>query len=1156
MVNKMKNALRLGFLITAILLVNNVFAWEGMPMPRLHVEGRYLKDPRGNIVNLHGFAQTYSPWFNERGTKWDNYNVAGCLNYNQGVIDRILAAGWEMNFMRLHMDPYWSNTPGCTGRYEGEECFNETRFIKYLDEVFVPMAEYAVSKGLYVIMRPPGVSPERIAVGDVYNQYLIKVWGIVSQHPKLKNHPNIMFELANEPIDILGPDGTYGAGSQGHYDNLKIYFQSIVDTIRASADNILWIPGLGYQSLYSGYAVNPIEGENIGYAVHVYPGWFNSGQGYENFQIGWNNQVQPVADFAPIVVTEMDWAPEKYDMSWGKDITGTPGGDGFGANFRKITDDCGNVSWLVFTSPDLLDDFTGIPPAEGEDYTFWNDPEACPWPTYHWYQEYSQKFSPKSDFEYSSDNDTGDSTFANPVIYGDFPVPIVVKDGDTYYLFSTNPNISPDTTILESKDLINWEYSDKQVENIPLENIMFVDTSDTHSGTLIQTQTGEWWAMVSYDKGAFGKFPQLLPVTWEAGDPVINESAKDSAHLQKPNVGRDYSPTSLVTNDVFRHYILGSHWGWKNEPENSKWSLLDRVGYLRLKTVNITDSIHKAKNILTQRILAYPADLEHSYGTVRMEIDSMRDGDVAGLSVFRNTFAFIGVSKISGEKKLVTFINNELQTGLTITDTAIYLRAIASYITGKAGFYYSFDNSTYTKLGNDITMEYLPSLMTGNRFGIFNYSTAETGGYVDVDWFSTESDFGESKFYPDSFEVYTEESLTLTDIMVEEGENFTVLTGGITSLNLKAVYADGHTEDISREAEYANTNPDVISVSGGKIISVKDGVATLNISYTGPFGEQKHLTLHVTSSTFPLTENLFNPDIWENGSFDETTRTLQTGQWGFGGWQYGGIDLSGYKYIVARLGSDNTADVDFRLFDGSSYWGSPATYKFGNSREVVVLLEYAKKGDGTFLNSDHIYIAGFWSNGSNPFIIDTVFLSNSSEYDPPVVFINSIGGIETFNLSGFNYPVGFGPSANQSFTVSGDLLTSDIVIKAPAGFEVSLEETQGFSTSITLHQSNGQVTETNVYIRMKSDLTNSSYSGNLTISSTGAFTRTISLSGTIILTTGIDDLNDAGATVVSTQYYTITGQRVKSTEHLNGLFIVKELMSDGTVKTYKVLIRR
>ena len=40
--------------------------WPGMPLPPLHVDGRYLKDDCGNIVNLHGVAITPHPWFNGR----------------------------------------------------------------------------------------------------------------------------------------------------------------------------------------------------------------------------------------------------------------------------------------------------------------------------------------------------------------------------------------------------------------------------------------------------------------------------------------------------------------------------------------------------------------------------------------------------------------------------------------------------------------------------------------------------------------------------------------------------------------------------------------------------------------------------------------------------------------------------------------------------------------------------------------------------------------------------------------------------------------------------------------------------------------------------------------------------------------------------------
>ena len=209
----------------------------------LHVEGPYFKNDQGEVVILHGFAQTFSPWFNERGTKWTNYDVDGCLRYNKGIIDGILNAGWKMTFVRQHMDPYWSNTPGVQTTGENDiHAFDFDRFKKYLDEVFVPMAEYAIAKGLYVVMRPPGVCPEDICIGDNYHQYLLKVWEHVAQHPKLKNHGAVMFELANEPVHIKNSDGT-AAGDK----EMTAYMQAIVDVIRKHCNNILLIPGLGWQ---------------------------------------------------------------------------------------------------------------------------------------------------------------------------------------------------------------------------------------------------------------------------------------------------------------------------------------------------------------------------------------------------------------------------------------------------------------------------------------------------------------------------------------------------------------------------------------------------------------------------------------------------------------------------------------------------------------------------------------------------------------------------------------------------------------------------------------------------------------------------------------------------------------------------------------------
>lgn len=401
---------------------NETMAWRGMRMPELFVKGRYLmaKDVNGNdsIVNLHGFGQTYSPWFNERGNGWGwGKRPSACLTYNQGVIKKMLDKGWMVNWMRLHMDPHWSNNdskveewkaanPGKGFEENNIYAFDMDLFKKYLDEVFVPMAEYAIDNGLYVVMRPPGVCPEKLAIGDEYQEYLIKVWTYVCSHEKLKNNPYVMFELANEPINMKGDDGQYTSWSDGSQKNCTKFFQKIVDEIRAvGCNNILWVPGLAYQQNYQGYVKYPIEeregGLGIGYAVHCYPGWYGSdsevasaeqkvvtnGAGYVEFSTGWDNSISGIAAKAPILVTEMDWAPKKYDSSWGKATTGTEGGVGFGANFHFIMDKTGNVSWMLFTDADKLARYDDSKP---DGNSFYTDPEACVRPIFRWYKQYAE----------------------------------------------------------------------------------------------------------------------------------------------------------------------------------------------------------------------------------------------------------------------------------------------------------------------------------------------------------------------------------------------------------------------------------------------------------------------------------------------------------------------------------------------------------------------------------------------------------------------------------------------------------------------------------------------------------------------------------------------------------------------------------------------
>lgn len=128
----------------------------------------------------------------------------------------------------------------------------------------------------------------------------------------------------------------------------------------------------------------------------------------------------------------------------------------------------------------------------------------------------------------------------------------------------------------------------------------------------------------------------------------------------------------------------------------------------------------------------------------------------------------------------------------------------------------------------------------------------------------------------------------------------------------------------------------------------------------------------------------FNPDIWEDGSFDVSTNTFIAGQYGFGGWEYDKpIDLSGYRYIVAELEEPETNGVEFRVFDTASYWTTPYSSKFNGGKLIVAELDGMMKNTESGivpLKTSEVYRVGFWAYGFKPVIIKHVYATNNNPY--------------------------------------------------------------------------------------------------------------------------------------------------------------------------------
>src|SRR5581483_936862 len=114
-----------------------------------------------------------------------------------------------------------------------------------------------------------------------------------------------------------------------------------------------------------------------------------------------------------------------------------------------------------------------------------------------------------------------------------------------------------------------------------------------------------WWSTIMSDHGSAGRMVNLVPITWDEGFPVIGlpgNLRKAPNTWVKPNVGgykQDPKPT-YVWDENFDSGKLNPHWQWNHVPDDSKWSLTEKPGVLRLHSLAATD-FYTAHNTVCQR---------------------------------------------------------------------------------------------------------------------------------------------------------------------------------------------------------------------------------------------------------------------------------------------------------------------------------------------------------------------------------------------------------------------------------------------------------------------------------------------------------------------------------------------------------------------------
>jgi beta-xylosidase len=245
--------------------------------------------------------------------------------------------------------------------------------------------------------------------------------------------------------------------------------------------------------------------------------------------------------------------------------------------------------------------------------------------------------------------------------------------------------------------------------------------------------------------------PAVAPVRWVGGWPRVDVPSPGKAWGKTyglPRGGGTHAALAAGSRarliDEFAEPALGSEWEWNHNPDVGRFNV---VRGLVLKAASVTDDLYAARNTLTSRI---PGPV--STVSMVLDVNDMRDGDDAGLVVFRDSSSWIGVqrrgigrrivvkSNITMDVKSMATTNKAyLVTNVPISGNKVWLRATVDVRPGSsnlATYKYSTDGTRWQQLGFGAALHKdWGGFFMGYRFGVFNYATKSLGGSVRVERF-------------------------------------------------------------------------------------------------------------------------------------------------------------------------------------------------------------------------------------------------------------------------------------------------------------------------------------------------------------------------------------------------------------------------------------
>jgi hypothetical protein len=283
-------------------------------IPWLHVDGNKIKDPNDNVVVLRGVSLIDLGFLEG----WQG----GAIN----MIDRLTdttdtqgsSPGWYPKVLRIPIHP-----PDTVDNWPYRWYPNDDSFYNNL---LRPIVDYCAAKDLYVII-------------DWH--YITDTWDKVEQTsefwkymaPRFTNDSHVLFELFNEPINLIGSDTS-------NWLSVRTDMQTWVDIVRSYAPyNLILVGGPSWSQGIGPAASYPIAGCNIAMVSHIYPahwlGIYGNGQWFRN-------QIMTCAAVHPVIMTEWGFTTTSETL-----LNGTI--SGYGQPLKDFIEGLGigNTAWVA-----------------------------------------------------------------------------------------------------------------------------------------------------------------------------------------------------------------------------------------------------------------------------------------------------------------------------------------------------------------------------------------------------------------------------------------------------------------------------------------------------------------------------------------------------------------------------------------------------------------------------------------------------------------------------------------------------------------------------------------------------------------------------------------------------------------------------------------